>query len=257
MSRQLKVGFPKLKARILAISLYASLGLTLVPINAGASGVPVIDVAAIGESIKNMLATVKQWGVEYSQYTAQFELLQKNLVQLQSMINTFGLPSGVKLEPVSPNFGFERCGGGISFSMSSITSMLSSSTGFANNNPREQQKQLCVAIQYMKNQRYNYVVGFLAETMPTMDQSLNKLMSLRNFSVNPGDLNASMYSLNDTNTRMTKTFEQVNNQVKGYDTYIAALEDNQRALTQDMLRGKQNILGTVVKTAALAEALGD
>ncbi|MBV6872031.1 MULTISPECIES: hypothetical protein [Xanthomonas] len=257
MSRQLKVGFPKLKARILAMSLYAGLGFTLVPLNAGATGVPVIDVAAIGESIKNMLATVKQWGVEYSQYTAQFELLQKNLVQLQSMINTFGLPTGVKLEPVAPNFGFERCGGGISFSMSSITSMLSSSTGFANSNPREQQKQLCVAIQYMKNQRYNYVVGFLAETMPTMDQSLNKLMSLRNFSTNPGDLGASMYSLNDTNTRMTKTFEQVNNQVKGYDTYIAALEDNQRALTQDMLRGKQSILGTVVKTAALAKALED
>lgn len=258
MKQQSKRGFAKIKSKLLAVSVSACLGLAVVPFNAGASGVPVVDVAAISQSIQNFIAQVKQWGSEYTQYMDQYNLLKQNLVTLQSMISSFGLPSGVDLQPVSESYGIERCGSGLSLNIGSITSMLGGSGGsFESSSPREQQKQLCVAIQYMKNKRYNYVIEFLQKTVPGIQSDLNKILQQRNSSQNPGVVQGSQYSISDTNARMSVAFEEVNTRLKGYDTYIAALEDNQRAVTQEMLRGKQSLFGTVVKTAILAEALGD
>jgi hypothetical protein len=106
------------------------------------------------------------------------EQYRQALIQVQAAVNSFGMPDSAPLEPVAPNYlvAAETCGKALDFSLESAFKV------FVFNpqaDVKEQQMQICVNIRMMQNRKYNDAIDFLTQTVPSINNSLTRILKIR------------------------------------------------------------------------------
>lgn len=179
---------------------------------------------------------------------------QQQLIKMQAMISNFGLPGAQALTKVGDDYLVaERCpgqGGGGVMAMIAKPFTLDPEGDLI-----EQQRQICVNIRTMQNRKYNDTVDYLAKTAPEMQSFLGKLDGLRLSSSEQGAMEHSDNEALRLNNKLTAQGQEWATRMQAYDAYIATMEDNQKVLAQNAMKGKKNIIGSLVKTAVLKTAL--
>lgn len=183
------------------------------------------------------------------------EQYRQALVQVQAAVNSFGLPEGAPLVPVPPQYLVaETCGQALDFSLSSAFKV------FVFNpqaDVKEQQTQICVNIRMMQNRKYNDAIEFLSQTVPRINSSLSRILSIRLTNNNQGTVQGadseSLRTANDISA-MAQSWEA---RMKSYDAYIEVMEANQKVVAQAALKGDptKRMASDLVKTVSLKAAL--
>lgn len=253
--------------RLAALSL-----VTVLMCNAPAPAytMPVVEVGpSVFQQIMNQINTYKaeitaygakaQDAAEYvEQRTRWIRTLQQYaqaLVEVQAVLNDFGMPQGVQLTPVGENYLVrETCGSKTDFSPMGLfkTFVFDPQDDF-----KEQQTQICVNIRMMQNRKYNEAVMFMTYSVPKMESSLNRIFKLRILNNNQGNVQGTdSESLRMANDLAVQS-QIWQSRMRSYDAYIEVMEGNQKVVAQNALKGdtRNQIIGTLVKTAALKGAL--
>jgi hypothetical protein len=223
-----------------------------------ATGMPVVDIANIIQATLNQINTYSARYQDVAEYSEQLmrwkrtlEQYQNQLIQIQGVVMAFGLPEGKPVTRVPDNYMVvERCGGG--FSLSSLTQVFQiNPTG----NIIEQQKQLCANIQRMQNTKFNYTVDFFTQYAPKLQDELKQSETRRNSSNTQGNVAAADNDALRIGNTADANFQTWQANIQAYDSYIASMENNQRILAKAAMKGKESLLGTMIKTGALKGAL--
>lgn len=253
--------------RLAALSL-----VTVLMCNAPAPAytMPVVEVGpSVYQQIMNQINTYKaeitaaeskmQDAAEYIEQRMRWirtlEQYAQALVEVQAVLNDFGMPKGMNLTPVGEDYLVRQtCGGQSDFSPMGLfkTFVFNPQADF-----KEQQTQICVNIRMMQNRKYNEAVMFMNFSVPMMESSLSRIFKLRIFSNNQGNVQG----VDSESLRMANDLEvqaQIwQSRMRSYDAYIEVMEANQKVVAQNALKGDttKNIIGDLVKTAALKGAL--
>ncbi|RYY22150.1 MAG: hypothetical protein EOP62_23640 [Sphingomonadales bacterium] len=202
-----------------------------------------------------LLAQKIQDAGEYTEtamrWKRQLEHFQQQLVKLKHAMMGFSMPKGMAMQKVLDDYMVvERCGGG--FSLASVVQGFSLNP---NGNIVEQRKTICASIQIAQNRKYNETIAFVTETLPQLEAALKQTNERRDSSEDQGVTQASQYDAANYSNAFDTRYRAWEVNIRTYDTYIEAMEYKQRALTHMGLKGEENPLGAVVKTAALKAAL--
>lgn len=221
-----------------------------------ATGIPVVDG---GHILTTTSSWIGQWGKEGAQWVKEgqqwkqtWDHYMQQLITMKGLVMSMGLDKSLNLEPVDENTYMvaERCGSG--FSLGSLTKIFSlNSSG----NIYEQQKQICSNIQRVQNMKYNLTVKFMKDNVPEMESMLKQIEKERNTNNKQGTVEGTTSKSVQMSNALDINFLNYQSQITTYDAYVASLESLQRVLAQGALKGKQGMLGTFVKTAALKTAL--
>lgn len=198
---------------------------------------------------------VQEYTEEYRRWQQQMREFQRYIAKLQGYMSMFNMPHNQDMEKVDRMWSVEdKCGAA---SMLNPRELLGRFTLNPEGNVLQQQRDICARIQIAKNDRYNYTVDFMETIKPALERELRELQVRRNVSNEPGDLAAAASDNTALANNVELQFQAWDAQMKGYDAYIASMEDSNRTLAQRALGGrKPNLVREVVKTVALKEALG-
>lgn len=244
-----------LAALSLAIALAAG-GAALVP--APAQAFVCANCASEWTQIMNQMQLLSQKIQDAGEYTEtamrwkrQLDHYQQQLVKLKHTLMGFSMPNSLSMEPIEDNYMVsERCGGG--FSLVSVVQGFSLNP---NGNIVEQRKTICASIQIAQNRKYNETISFVKKTLPELEAALKNTHDRRDSSEDQGVAQAAQYDAISYSNTFDTRYRAWQITIQTYDGYIASMEDKQRSLTQLGLKGEDNPLGTIVKTAALKTAL--
>ena len=192
-----------------------------------------------------------EYGQNATRWLQTLEHYRQQLIKIQGVVASFGLPQGRTVSKVSPDYMVaERCGEGAG--ARSLTSTFQLDPG---GSLIDQQLTLCAEIQRTTNAKYNYTIDFFQEYMPKLQSELKKIESQRNASNDEGNVSGVDSNSLQVANSADANFQTFQARINAYDSYIASMENNQRLLTRVALKGRGSPLGTLVKTAVLKGAL--
>ncbi|MCF3499657.1 hypothetical protein RYH75_15775 [Stenotrophomonas geniculata] len=246
--------------RLAAILLGSMVMFSTTSVSAG--GYPVIDFSNLAQALKDVAqgkAQIKADGLEYAaqvtRWRRTFQEYENALVQIQGMINNFGLPPGATLERVPDDYMVaDLCRTSAGFSAGSLLKKFVLDTS---GDLYAQQQQLCVNIQMMENRKRNETVDFIEKTIPSINASLSEIMGWRGGA--GGNLAGTLSAVNSDSLRtandISKLQQEWEARMRSYDAYQESMMANQRVLARVALKGKPGVISQLVKTAALERAL--
>lgn len=180
--------------------------------------------------------------------------MQRKLTDLNKMLNLLQMPVSFDLTERNELEGVsDRCPGtqpGFSFAgvLQRISQQSSADT-------IARQLQLCQMIAITENRKHNELVKMFKHAsakMTKIDRELDKtLKSSSNPGVSTAGQNSAQVMLNQSLAEM----EYFDSKIKAYDALIVSMKSDQSALAKRAMKGGNNPVGTVFKTAALAAAL--
>lgn len=225
---------------------------------AGASGMPVVDIGNIIQATMNQINTYGQryqdaaeYGQNVTRWMQTLDHYRQQLIRIQGVVMSFGLAQGRPVSKVSPEYMVaEKCGGSVGSGAIAGAIQLN-----AAGNIVEQQQMLCAEIQRTANARYNYTLDFFQEYMPKLQGELKQLEAQRNSSNNEGNVSGVDSNSLQVANSSEANFQTFQARINAYDSYIAAMESNQRVLSRIALKGQGSPLGTLIKTTSLKGAL--
>ncbi|MFC5578378.1 hypothetical protein ACFPOA_10190 [Lysobacter niabensis] len=234
------------------------MALALRSTNANATGIPVVDIPHTIQSTLNQINTYSQrfqdayeYGENAARWTSTLSHYRQQLVRINGIVMGFGLPRGQVVSRVDANYLVaERCGLGLGFGSPSQVFRPDGSGNIV-----EQQKRICANIQRMQNAKYNYTIEFFQEYMPKLEGELDRLGSQRNSSNDEGNVAASDNDALRIGNEAEAKFQAWQANIQAYDSYVAAMEGNQRLLARMAMKGRESALGAMVRTTALKDAL--
>ncbi|PZS72574.1 hypothetical protein [Stenotrophomonas maltophilia] len=246
--------------RLAAILLGSMVMFSTTSVSAG--GYPVFDLSNLMQALKDFAqgkAQMKADGLEYAaqvtRWNRTFQEYRNALVQIQGMINNFGLPPGATLERVPDDYMVaDLCRTSAGFSAGSLLKKFVLDTS---GDLYAQQQQLCVNIQMMENRKRNETVDFIEKTIPSINASLSEIMGWRGGA--DGNLAGTLSAVNSDSLRtandISKLQQEWEARMRSYDAYQESMMANQRVLARVALKGKPGVISQLVKTAALERAL--
>ncbi|MEG3789131.1 hypothetical protein V1318_03250 [Lysobacter sp. CCNWLW3] len=230
--------------------------------NGSAMG-PVVEVGPnLIQSILNQINTYSQRFADTAAYANdakswldQLNHMKQQLINMQSLLSSVGMPNGTTWSTVNAKTYLveESCNrGGGGLNLSSLLTMFNLNPG---GDIVAEQKKICTAIRQARNEKYNYTVRFVMETAPQMEAMLKNVQSQRNGDNSQGNVTNVATSSTQISNDLALKFQMWQGHMQTYDVYIASMEENQRVLAYKAMKGQQTILGSLVKTGALATAL--
>lgn len=247
----------KLRTTLLAVAL----GGLLVSGHAGAQW-QVVDPAHIKTQIAEFGKEAARWGEQGRQWYKEYQQFMQQytsfLSTIDSMQSAFGLPQkGFEMEVVDENkFDVEeRCGPEYG---SGVTGVLGQLTQINMQRDIYQQRWLlCARLQVALNKRYNDAVRYLQETMPKMQQELDKAgQQFLGSGKTAGDMNAYAAKLNKVNGDIARSTEDFEARMQAYDAYAKATERSQGTLTRASMRGgNAGLIRKITSTAVMYKQL--
>lgn len=212
---------------------------------------PVHTFQNIATQLQDMSAKAVEYGQQATRWYQTLQHYQQQLIRIEGMITSFGLPSGQPLREVPANYMVEeRCGSGLS-----AGSLLQAISPRRDDDYIQQQRRICQQVQQLQNIKYNETVQFLNKTVPQMQADLKRIEAMRAMDDSNGTVDATTNASATLSTNLEVQFQHWNARMKAYDGFIATLQETQRQLARMALKGESNPLGTVVKAAALQAAL--
>jgi hypothetical protein len=211
-----------------------------------------------GETAARWAGKIQQWNTTWTHYKQQIAAAQSllNAANLKFPVSLLGGP----LSTIDTDDGVEqRCHPSASgLSLSSILGALSQQLNLTNNKDIVgQQRELCSKMVMMENMKYNEAVALINDTMPTMAEQYNKILTNVQTVVGDSQGNQDQKS-NDiaaVDAQTQAQFRAFEARMNQYNAYISALEARQRSLAQMAFKGDKGLVGTLVQTTALAGAL--
>jgi hypothetical protein len=197
------------------------------------------------------LQSYTEYGLQAQRWYQTYQHYQQQLVRMQGLIRSFGLPMNQELREVDPNFLVaDRCGGGLS-----LSGLLLAIAPKREGDVVAQQREICVQMQRIQNTKYNETVRFLKSTVPAMEAQVKRIADMRSTDNNNGTVDASTQAAVQTLAELESQMQSWSARMDSYDRYTDTLKETQRQLAQMALKGERNPIGTVVKTSALKAAL--
>jgi len=229
--------------------------------SAGATGVPVLDVPNTVQStisaVQNVVMTandVAEYAEQARRWKQQLQQFQQQLVRVQAQLRTVDLPAMQALVPVAENYMVKESCGGEARGFQQVWTLVDMKD---DNSVRAQQQQICVNIRVMKNKKYNDSVRYLSHSIPSIKKMLGDIYATRARNNDQGTLQG----VDSESLRTANDIEAAGMEWQGrmmaYDAYIQTMEENQRLLAAEALKGSRGnrMLRTVVQTTALKLAL--
>jgi hypothetical protein len=252
--------------RFLAKTLFAA-ALTVGSVShmsdARASGIPVVDIAAITNAIKNYYDQYFRWidtaknyaettahyAAQVAQWKTQFDKLTHLNFELFTMEHQF--------TEVDANFGADvECPGPIAANglAGVLDTALNKLVPDMNGDVVAQQHDLCVMIVQAKNGKYNSTVHFLNSLkVKAYELAATKGLALTT-SGEIGNTTGLLAQLEQFNSTLATSKTDWESEQKQIDVQIDMLLTMQAHLSRRAMKGSPNVIGTVVNAAALKEA---
>lgn len=205
------------------------------------------NVSMQGNDAAEYAKQAQRWQVQYDQYMQQ-------LVNVQAQLRTVGLPEMQALVPIEETYMVKETCGGNGHGFQQIWAMVDMQNDAS---VRSQQLQICVNIRMMKNKKYNDSVDYLTHSIPGMKKVLADIHAVRASSNDQGTVQgADSESLRAANQLETSGLEW-QGRMMAYDAYIETMQENQRILASEALKGSRSkrLVRSVVQSAALKRAL--
>lgn len=227
-----------------------------------ATGVPVVDVSHIIATLQSQLNDLMQYAKEiqgmatdYAHYKAVMDHYRQQLIRLQRMASTLSFSGTQPLERVAEDYMVEEtcrgAGGGVNLKSTLSRFRLNPKGDFV-----EQQRMICALRQVARNQKFNETIDFLTRIR---DETQAELVQMASRQDSGGETQAAMQTATAdaeaANARINAVYQNYSSKVQMYDSQIAALDDMQKTVAAMALRGENNPIGTMVKTATLKAAL--
>ncbi|NIJ91217.1 hypothetical protein FHR49_004057 [Xanthomonas campestris] len=205
-------------------------------------------------------AEYSHWGKQVAQWGKQIAYWNSTLAKYNPQNFTSLLPDGVKLEKVDDDFMVAELCGSDAPSIFSLAGLKDIVVGKIQEAMKvedlaKEQAKTCAYIQMLKNKRYNESIAFIETTSPSMQQDLMSLAAMRMTRFEPGEMSSTMYDLDAMANRMDAMMYSWEVRNKAYDSYIVLMQDKQNALARKSLKGKETLMGSVLKNLALRAAL--
>ena len=238
------------------LGMLAAALLTLSP-PAATTGMPVIDIAAItnmirqyAEQIREFEAQVQQWNGEIQHWTDMKSLIGNLTSQLQ-LITT-------DMQHVDKDYMVkEQCGGNASID-DIVQGLLGSALDALNpgGDISKQQQEICVQTVMVRNKMFNETVDYVQDVARDAED-LNKLVGKLGAETTPGALNGIQANANALQVKTTARSELWSTRQSAYQAQLQYLQFRQQALARAALGGTPNVLGQIVDTVALKAAFSN
>lgn len=225
-----------------------------------ASGMPVVDVVHIQTSLKTQFDALAQYAKQLQgmakdaqHYKQVYDHYQQQLIKVKRLVSELNFIGGQPLAPVDIYDGVEeRChkkpsGLGLRNLLSGL--------GAGDDNILTQQRMICEAIQIAQNMKFNETVDFATRVRKETQADLTKLATQRDSGQTQGLVEGNTNAAIIASNQFDAVYHDYTARIQMYDSQISALEDRQRSLAQQAMKGESNPIGTVVKTSVLGAAL--
>ncbi|GAB1596673.1 hypothetical protein [Lysobacter claricitrinus] len=253
----------QLRQKILSAVLVVVLATTASsPRYAQATGLPVVDISAIMTAIMSQMNDIAQYAKEVqgmatdvAHYQAVMDHYRQQLIRLQRMASSLSFSGTQPLQKVPDDYMVDTMcqssHGGLD-----LRSLLSSFRLNPKGDLIQQQRTICELRQVARNQKFNETIDFLTRVKEETQTELSQMASRQD---SGGETQAAVQtSTNDamaSSVRLSAIYQNYSSKVQMYDTQIASLDDMQKTLATAALKGENNPIGTLVKTATLETAL--
>jgi hypothetical protein len=229
---------------------------------ARATGIPVVDISHIIATLQSQLNDLMQYGkqiqgmaTDYAHYKAVMDHYRQQLIRLQRMASTLSFSGTEPLPKVDEDYMVEEtcrgAHGGLNLRNALSSFRLNPKGDFV-----EQQRMICSLRQVARNQKFNETVDFLTRIKEETQAELNNMASRQDSGgETQGAMQTATADAEATNARLNAVYQNYSSKVQMYDSQIAALDDMQKTLAAMALKGENNPIGTMVKTATLEAAL--
>jgi hypothetical protein len=223
------------------------------------AGAPVIDITSIVGDIRKWIDDTVVYAKEASRWKEVKAQIDEARAIFDPLRFSMGLPPGVTLQPVAPDYLVkEACG-----KKAAGMTMEGAFSALRLNHRYEfeaQLLQICVNIQMMENRKYNETVLFLEDTMEQAEETMLRIFQARVESNNTsGGVQATQSDTARLTNELNVMSQQWSTRMQGYDAYISSMHARQRVLARAALRGDPGAtaVSDVVQTLALKRALQD
>ena len=199
---------------------------------------------------------VKEYSEEAMRWKRTLEQYQDQLIKLQSMVTSIGLPTGIQMKKIEPENKYvsDRCSGAAGgFNLANLTKVFNLDGA---GNIVKMQQEICANIQIAQNRKYNETIDMLQQSLPDIKASLEQQRHRAEHSTTSGDNDRVGSDAEISANYIVTGIEEWETRMKMYDAYIHSQQELQKVVAQIGFKGKKTgIIGTAVKTTLLQGAL--
>ncbi len=237
------------KRRVAAILAAGMLCLT----NSASAQLMTFDMPAIMNAYMEMIQTIKQWQME----AQQWKKMEDDAKIGKSLTFNLSLPAGLDLREVEDDFMVVETCGEEARGLGMVKDMLNIGSG--SGSPRAKQRQLCVNMQLVRNQKFNDTVQFLNRTMAEASAFARRVNYERDAAESStGNVLLAANNADRFHAELTIKTQQWETRMKSYDAYLDAVQGYQNQLAKAAFKvdpGKA-VLGAIVGDNILEKAVG-
>jgi hypothetical protein len=227
-----------------------------------ATGLPVVDISHIIATLQSQLNDLMQYAkqvqgmaTDYAHYKAVMDHYRQQLIRLQRMASSLSFSGTQALDKVPDDYMVEETCHANAAGLN-LKSLLSGFRLDPKGDFVAQQRAICTLRQVARNQKFNETIDFLTRIRDETQSELNTMATRQD---GGGETQAAMQTATAdavaTDARLNAVYENYSSKVQMYDSQIVALDDMQKTLASMALKGENNPIGTMVKTATLKAAL--
>lgn len=200
--------------------------------------------------------SVTEYGEEAMRWKRTLEQYRDQLIKLQSMVTSIGLPTGIQMKKITPENKYvaDRCSGAAGgFNLANLTKVFNlDDTG----DIVKMQQEICANIQIAQNRKYNETIAMIEESLPEIKKSLKQQQERAASSTTSGDNGKVGTDAGVSSNNIGIGISEWETRMKMYDAYIQSQQELQKVVAQIGFKGKKTgIIGTAVKTTILQGAL--
>lgn len=199
-----------------------------------------------------ILKQISQYETQLQQFQQEVQQYEQLLMKVQGLgTNVSFMSSTLKTIDDPSDLIDQNCPGtpGVQGLITSIASSISMSQPIV-----ASQQQICASIITLQVVEYNRTV-FIVNQLQQYGGTLQKLNDLSNAVDTLGKTNGATTQAATYSATVAKQMSDWQADIKGYDTLIAALNQQQQILSHVAMKGSNSILGNVVQVGVLAGAL--
>lgn len=199
---------------------------------------------------------IGEYSEEAMRWKRTLEQYQDQLIKLQSMVTSMGLPTGIRMSRITPENKYvsDRCSGAAGgFNLVNLTKLFNLDGA---GDIVKMQQEICANIQIAQNRKYNETIDMLEQSLPDIKASLEQQRQRAASSTTNGDNDRVGSDAGISTNYIVTGIEEWETRMKMYDAYIQSQQELQKVVAQIGFKGKKTgIIGTAVKTTLLQGAL--
>jgi hypothetical protein len=219
------------------------------------AALPVIDLKAVAQMLKDSITNAAQWARTLQHYAAQVAHYENMVVTLKARVLQFGrIQHSYKVIPVTQDVD-ELCRSSGNAAVNVQTVMASPVNLGKGGNLSKAQNDFCVQKVINQNDAYNAAVTYLGE----IEKDVMRLQETYVMMTSIGKSSANAAQVQAEFQRLQLKIEQTKIEFDAHMTQNGAVDSmvdrRQAATATQILKGKPSVINAIVETGVLAAAL--